>query len=200
MSPVTTADQVHDPLPIYLPEREPFLDPQNTGLPSRGWLLWARAVTLNLTTQPDILHKTHADRLTTDIGLFPDGTLAYETDRDVLYVVNAGKWHFLTGIFCAVQANAPTDLGLDDADFLMYVSDFHHLVMWTGTKWQFGPGDDGAAYYRNCQVEPTPTIGWTLADGRPSSYLRPDTQLYVQAFVTPNLTATAPFVLPYFRR
>jgi hypothetical protein len=64
----------------------------------------------------------------------------------------------------------PTDLGLNDAGFLLFIPDFAHLVRWNGTVWQFAPGDEGNGFTRDYLTTP-PTSGWQLCDGSTTSML-----------------------------
>lgn len=58
-------------------------------------------------------------------------------------------------------AAQPT-LGVSDAGFVGFVTDYNHLVIWDGTKWLPLDGDY-PGYFRDFAV--APAVGWQLADG-----------------------------------
>lgn len=66
----------------------------------------------------------------------PTGTLFYEIDRHVLYVINDipnKHWEFVAGCMVDVLANIPTDLGSTDVGFLFFATDTTTLYIWDGT-------------------------------------------------------------------
>src|SRR5947207_9997037 len=40
-------------------------------------------------------------------------------------------------------------LGASDAGYVAYLTDYGHFVRWTGTVWQFAPGDVGNGFFRD---------------------------------------------------
>jgi len=114
---------------------------------------------------------THALRLTT--AATPDGTTFYESDRTVFYVAVAGAWKYGAGIMAATQATLPTDLEVSDVGFLARVTDYAHLLEWSGTAWSWGPGDEGSGKMELREIDP-PAVGWHLYDGSTVSYLKSD--------------------------
>jgi hypothetical protein len=68
----------------------------------------------------------------------------------------------------ATFANRPTDLGANDAGFLWYVSDYAHLLRWTGTGWEFVDEMGGWVAWR---VVAPDGNGWQLCDGSATHYL-----------------------------
>src|SRR3569623_649434 len=57
--------------------------------------------------QTAVLIGTHADRLATPAGTYPDGTLFYETDREVFYIDDSSTWIYSAGYMRDVVANQP---------------------------------------------------------------------------------------------
>jgi hypothetical protein len=57
----------------------------------------------------------------------------------------------------------PTDLGPYDRGFLLYVQGYRHLLRWSGTAWEWGPGDSGNGYISDF-LRP-PGDGWAACDG-----------------------------------
>lgn len=79
---------------------------------------------------------THNLRLTTyGSASEPVGTLFYESDRHVLYVIEPtpNHWQFVAGIQLGLEASQPADLGTNDTGFLYFATDTTTLFVWDGT-------------------------------------------------------------------
>lgn len=105
-----------------------------------------------VTTYAVFLTGTHAVRLSdfdppSVLGL-AEGTVYWETDRLVLYMVRAGVWTYILGSMFGTLAPdlKPTDLGIHDTRFSFYAADYMHHYMWDGTAWTFAPGDPGSRH------------------------------------------------------
>lgn len=113
---------------------------------------------------------THANR--PSINITPLGTYCSETDRGVTYqlrsVSSSRAWVYASGVMRAAFASAPTDLGANDAGFLWSVSDYAHLLRWTGTGWEFV--DEMGGYVAWRVVAPDGN-GWQLCNGSATHYL-----------------------------
>lgn len=84
----------------------------------------------------------------------------------------------------------PTDLGTADVGLLLQVADYGHLMRWSGTVWEFAPGDSGNGYIKDCLVPPQQE-GWALCDGQGTSYLRSgNATLFATSITTPNELST----------
>lgn len=138
-----------------------------------------------------VLEDTHANRLT----LYPaattaTGTLFWETDRTVLYVVEesstgARSWQYVGGMFNATFANRPTDLGTDDTGFLYFASVYIHICRWSGSGWAITDG--GGGYIVDAIAVPAGVAGWQLCDGTATTYLTlSGADLAETAFTTPD--------------
>lgn len=118
-------------------------------------------------TWDEITHRAiyvglHMDRmLTYDAADYQEGTLFYETDRHVTYIVlitsTVHNWWYLCGeMDCHlgpyVTRDVPTDLASMDAGFKINSLDYKHQHVWTGSQWEFSPGDAG-----NCFIVAGPT-------------------------------------------
>lgn len=183
----------------YLPTTSAIASPR-TGQPTREWLAWFRSTQgsiESLTTSvagqlSTILQDTHANRLAaypaTD---YDPGALFYETDRTVVYRVNAAgtAWVYAAGEMAAAFASVPADLGADDAGFLLQITDYGHRAKWSGTAWGFAPGDPGNAYFADFAVAPS-VPGWALCDGSATTYLTMGATITATAFTTPNLAGS----------
>lgn len=98
-----------------------------------------------------------------------------------------------SSIAVGTLAAVPTGLGTGDAGFRYRVSDYGHEVVWSGTVWEFAPGDSGSGYYAFFEVTP-PTTHWTLCDGSASAYLTVGTTLGSTAFTTPSAVGTPTYL------
>lgn len=138
------------------------------------------------------LIDTHANRLANfPASSYEPGTVFFETDRSVLYVVKSiasiNTWIYVTGIMPTALAGLPNDLGTNDGGFLALISDyFQHWLLWNGITWQFGPGDPGSKY-----IVATPGIVpnggmWGACDGSAYTCLNGDGT--TSSVTTPNLT------------
>lgn len=127
---------------------------------------------------------THAQRVTkatrgfVAVDSVPLGGLFIETDRgNVVYqtrlVNKAVVWVYLSGRLECLQANLPADLAANDAGLLASVTDYGHVLKWSGSAWSWGPGEQGSGMMALFEVNPTAT-GWHLYDGSTVSYLKAD--------------------------
>ena len=128
---------------------------------------------------------------------WPD-TLFEASDRNyVAWASDGVSWLYAYGIHSRTQAQLTTlagTLGTADAGYLVWVTDFEHVLRWSGSAWTFGLGDFRGGYMQFFAVAPTGN-GWVLVDGTATSYLNADgtTTAY-----TPYDVST--IMLPYFRR
>lgn len=85
------------------------------------------------------LYGTHANRLASPPANYEPGTVYFETDRTVVYIViqiaTVNFWTYETGIYTDVIANRPTDLGTHDVGFVFRSSDTFISYYWNGTAW-----------------------------------------------------------------
>lgn len=142
-------------------------------------------------------------RMIFDPGTVPDGSLWIETDTNfVLQAHNAirssagvittpAAWVIVqgsSGVYQRTQAQLAALaalLGTAETGALVEVTDFRHILRWTGTAWEWGPGEDGGHAIHLMPVDPDPTTGWGLCDGTTYSYLRKDGT--TANFATPDL-------------
>jgi hypothetical protein len=120
--------------------------------------------------------NSHSNRLTLPALLpsaFPVGATFFEVDRGVFYFTNGTTWQYAGGIMVVPQAQIPADLGAPDTGFLVNVTDFGHLLRWTGTAWTWGPGDAGSGEIQGFLVDPAGP-GWHICNGSTVSYLKQD--------------------------
>lgn len=119
---------------------------------------------------------------------YPVGTTFWITDWTVLYQVvdNAGtkEWHYRLGTYSNTLANIPT-LAAADTNFLFNVTDYAHVLKWSGSAWGWGPGEIGSGYYGFWESAPT-SNGWQVCDGTAVNRLNADGT--VTNVTTPNVT------------
>lgn len=90
-------------------------------------------------------------------------------------------------------ADQPT-LGASDEGYVAFVSDYGHFVRWTGTVWEFAPGDVGNGFLRAFPVAPQEN-GWQRCDGSATDYLTVSgASLIATPFTTPNLAGTPAYL------
>lgn len=163
------------------------------------WALFFRWI-LGALAAPTYAEGTHIERIgdpaSTDPALnkgmpastFRPGAFFWETDRSVLYQAawdpdGDPAWVYVSGTMRDVLANKPADLGDNDTGFLFYGTDYAHTWRWTGTAWQYAPGDRIAgeiAWFTEAAG-----TGWALCNG--AAVTRTTAVAGTAAFTTPNL-------------
>src|SRR6266567_430934 len=71
------------------------------------------------------------------------------------------------------QANLPS-LSASSVGALYYVTDYDHLLYWTGQAWVWAPGENGSGYIANFPQGVNPGVGWHLCDGSQVEKLNAD--------------------------
>lgn len=136
---------------------------------------------------------THAIRLSTyPASSYQVGTIFYETDRMVEYVISnstgTNQWVYAAGMFATTFAGRPTDLGANDAGFLLWITVQNHVFRWSGAAWAFT--DSGSGYITGFVAAP-PGTGWQLCDGTATDYVViSGADLALTAFTTPDEITT----------
>lgn len=151
---------------------------------------------INAPGLPVVLEDTHPNRLLNyPAASYQPGTLFFEIDRQILYILYAGfggtapTWAYLAGMQNASFASRATDLGTSDNGYLMWIRDQAHLFRWSGTVWHFVDGEGG---YIVDRISAPTDNGWQLCDGTATDYLQiSGGDIVVTAFTTPD-EVTAP--------
>lgn len=121
---------------------------------------------------PWVISDTHANRAKYPNSAFQVDMLFVETDRLLIYRNTGAAWVYVAGTYTDTLANIPT-LGTNDAGLLFGVSDYAHLLKWSGTAWGWGPGDHGSGMMTVFEIDPG--TGWHLYDGTAGvAYLKAD--------------------------
>lgn len=132
-----------------------------------------------VTSSSGVKFGTHAARA----ALSPAsniGSLYIETDRNNLiyqaqYVSGVGSWVYVDGVYNRTQSQLATlaaSLTTADASLQVNVTDYVHILQWTGTAWQWGPGENGSGMLQGFAV--APGAGWHVCDGSSVNYLKSD--------------------------
>lgn len=143
---------------------------------------------------PTLISSAHATRQSIPANQYADGSDFYETDRTVYYKAITGNWKYASGICQVTQDSIPTDLGANDAGFLVYVADYAHLLIWNGNSWTWAPGENGSGYIVAFVNPPDPGIGWQLCDGSNAIQMLSDGTLNPNFVALPNTPGS------YFRQ
>ena len=159
------------PLPLICPTQS---TPPSTGAANfqRVWWLFFSQITDWVNGAARNFIGTHAGRVNDfDPAAYPMGTTYYETDRTVTYtilpVLGVNVWRWTSGTYSVASLTVlPTGLGVNDTGLLVYDLTLMHIYQWTGTVWQFAPGDPGAAFTVATNRGGAPRGGvWQKCDG-----------------------------------
>lgn len=156
------------------------------------WLFLDSAVKTLRATDAAFGWGTAAERIAAKTGGLIDGSFWIETDTGLVYQWHSTAWAYVSGTCRRTQAQLATlagALGTNDAGLLVEVTDYRHVLRWTGTGWSWGPGEDGRHDIVALPVDPDDAIGWQLCDGSTVAYLKGDGT--TGNFTTPDLTSAA---------
>ncbi len=93
------------------------------------------------------------------------------------------------------QVNLPRGLGSKDVGLQVLVSDYNHVLQWSGNGWAWAPYELGSGYVQAFRIDPTGD-GWALCNGATVSYLKSDGT--TGSVVLPDLV-TAPADAAYLK-
>jgi hypothetical protein len=121
------------------------------------------------------------------------------TDGFWLFLSNIGAWirhlQYASPLVSKTQASLAAyalTLTADDANLLVEVTDYAHILRWTGSAWQWGPGETGGGFFSPFAI--APGTGWHACDGSSVAYLKSDG---TTANVTvPNTAGSAAYLKP----
>lgn len=156
---------------------------------TREWYLFFEKLARGLGRLDSSVNQgTREERLATNPGNVPDGALWVETDRGVVYQVQTDAdgepvWVYLAGTMQALLADKPADLDVNDTGFLFFGTDYAHTWRWTGTAWEYAPGDRTRGEI--AWFAANPGTGWVLCNGSATTQTTPTAG--TAAFTTPNL-------------
>lgn len=151
-------------------------------------------------TQSQVYAGTHAQRLANyPASNYSDGSLFYETDRQVFYVDVQSVWTYASGIMQEVQAKLPSDLSPPDTGFLFGVTDYAHLLTWTGLGWNWGPGEAGSGMIQPFFSLPSGS-GWHICDGSQVNMLQSNGQFQLVKIPAIGKDGAYGNLVSYFRQ
>ena len=209
-SPQLSAQAVSNALAVPpLPLQQHVIDERR--LLTVPWTLLLQGIEQTI-AEPTYFEGSHADRKDPDSDpeKFRMGTFFFETDRKILYQarlvplidpahptdppVPVACWVYISGTMRNTLANKPTDLGptwtnrSDDTGFLFYGTDYTHTWRWTGTAWEYAPGDRASGEIAWFTADPG--TGWKLCNGTNTDRSNPNATTTLVA--TPNLIGVYP--------
>lgn len=104
--------------------------------------------------------------------------------RFIMWAQGVDTYTHRPGMIEGVLADIPTGLGTPDMGLLYWVTDFRHLIRWTGTAWEWAPAEDGSG--KICVFLSNPGTGWAACDGSTVTKMNADATTTV--VTTPDLT------------
>jgi hypothetical protein len=133
--------------------------------------------TTSVQASAEILDGAHASRVNTLVA--PDASIYVETDRDgLIYQVESRVWQYVAGTYQRTQsqlAALASTLGALDTGLRVEVTDYGHVLRWTGTGWQRAPEDtehsDTFHEFGAAPIVGPGDTGWHACDGSTVSYL-----------------------------
>lgn len=150
-----------------------------------------------IAAQAVIIEDTRANRIANyPPANYPLGSLFLETDSSLIYVIEVvslnNVWVWTSGTYARTQtqlAALAATLSTNDTGLLANVTNFGHVLQWTGSAWQRGPGDtEHSDSFHEFGAAPSDP-GWHACDGTSVSFLKYDGSLGTRAL--PDLTTSA---------
>lgn len=96
------------------------------------------------------------------------GQIFIASDRNYVGWVSTGTaWQYLLGIETGTLSNLRSGLTTNDVGYLFEVTDYDHVLQWTGSAWTWGPGEVGSGFIAFYVAAPS-SIGanaWQVCDG-----------------------------------
>jgi len=154
-----------------------LLDPQGsgTGAPGEGLSGPGPIPFRTSTGRPPIRGQSTAGGGSTGGSLAPSPQTGLPEGMASLGTSGGGAWipQLVTVAQSGLAALAAT-LDTGSAGLRVYVSDYDHTLVWSGTGWIFASGER-AGYVEAFLVDPSPATGWQLCDGTAGvTYLKSD--------------------------
>lgn len=136
---------------------------------------------VNRSISGETVYDTSANMVNYAPSAFSPGTFYFQNDRGILYVDNGTAWQYFTGTYPRLQselAALAATLGTGDTGLLVNVTDYNHMLQWTGSAWQAGPGEQMGNFFQDFATGgPANPIGWHVCDGSSVSHLKADGSL-----------------------
>lgn len=138
------------------------------------------------------IQDTHANRGSYPAANYPKGTIYFETDRTLYYMVQlpdgvTPTWIFFNGTWIDVYVNLPVGLGANDRYLTFFATDYKQGWVWSGSVWHFAVGSTSGYFLQVFFGSPLPPGLWGLCDGSIYSVTQDDASLVsVTTPVVPN--------------
>jgi hypothetical protein len=162
------------------------------------YVLSNRLASLLAKNEPDVRAVRIGTYALRGLAAYHRYTIFEASDRNyVAWASDGASWLYSYGIQSRTQAQLAAlaaTLGTADAGYLVWVTDYEHVLRWSGTVWTFGPGDAGGGYVAYFLAAPNGN-GWVLVNGTATTILKADG---TTTAVTPYDVST--MMLPYLRR
>src|SRR5215469_5800097 len=137
------------------------------------WLAWLNALYQRVILQPRMVSVTQSQL--TDLA-------AFLRTFDAVVLPNFDP--------------ATGTVSLGTAPILAYVTDYNHTLQWTGTGWEWGPGESGSGMLVSFAIAPTGN-GWHACDGSSGvHYLKADGT--TGTVTLPNTVSTPAYIRETF--
>lgn len=122
------------------------------------------------------LEDTRASRANYPPAQYP-ATLFFETDSKLVYVSDGTNWTYAAGFYQLTQSQIAAfiaGLGANDAHLVLDVTDYRHMLQWTGSALHRWSGDsEHSDTFHAFGAAPT-DAGWHAADASTVSFLNYD--------------------------
>lgn len=102
------------------------------------------------------------------------------SDLDYLaWVSDGANWIYAGGMRSVTQANLSAfaaNLGTSDARLITHVTDYDHVLKWSGSAWGWAPGSDRSGYSQLWEAAPSGygSLAWQVYDGSTVAKLNSD--------------------------
>ena len=135
---------------------------------------------------------------------YPLGSIFVISDHNnvsyqVQLVSSVNAWVYLEGSYSVAQSAVSgikgyngTALGTNDTGLLVNVTDYAHVLQWSGSAFGWGPGELGSGYFQDFAVAPTGN-GWHACDGSAVHYLTATGALSSGTVTLPNTAGSAAY-------
>jgi hypothetical protein len=185
--------------PLVLPPQpQPVLTGETF---ARPWYLFLDAVQRYASSGAQLArYGLRAARIAANMAGLVDGTLWTETDTGLVYQWRTASkplaWSYAAGVYARTQAQLAAlaaTLKASDSGLLVNVTDYAHVLQWTGAAWSWGPGEQGSGMLEAFAVAPTGS-GWHVCDGSAGvKYLKSDGT--TGTVTLPNTAGSAAYLL-----
>lgn len=168
---------------------------------TRNWYFWFQSIQRWIQPLFDIVGFLQNMVVYGIVNSFPldpstkylDGTLVVLTDdNQSIYQVRGKEYIYVAGFIQATQsqlAGIAAGFAATNKGQLIEVTDYAHILRWTGTAWEWGPGENGSNYFVDGTGTAPNSVGWHACDGATVKYLKSDGTLSTNVTLPDETTA-----------